>query len=218
MPLDSVRAGPGTLGDHLRRLEGTVIVADAETDADLVALAQAALTSPIAPLLVGSAGLAGAVAACLGFRGEPVSLPPAGRWLILAGSRHPATRRQVARARAAGLLVVSAPDADGGDRALAAKQLAAEARDLLDADAADRVVVTGGETAVALFEALGASRIDLVGAPGPGLALGYLAAPGRSALPVVTKAGGFGDDDLFVSLAKSATPDMSAPSSPQEAI
>jgi uncharacterized protein YgbK (DUF1537 family) len=67
------------------------------------------------------------------------------------------------------------------------------------------VVATGGETAVALFESLGAERIDLAGAPRPGLALGDFCIPGRAALPVLTKAGGFGDHDLFVSLATEAT-------------
>jgi uncharacterized protein YgbK (DUF1537 family) len=102
--------------------------------------------------------------------------------------------------------VVATPEDDGGDRAAAARHLADQARTLLDEGAADLVVVTGGETAAALFEALGASRIDLVGAPRPGLALGYLALTGRPALPVVTKAGGFGADDLLVTLAQSTAP------------
>ena len=209
--LDQVRERTGTLRAHLTRLEGTVAFADAETDADLDALVHAALAAEPVPLLVGSAGLAGALARRLGLHGSPVAVPPARRWLILAGSQHPATRRQVAAARAADLLVVTTPDADCGDRTMAARHLAAEARRLLDADAADLVVVTGGETAVALFEALGASRIDLVGAPRPGLALGYLSVAGRPALPVVTKAGGFGEDDLFVSLARNASPNRGTP-------
>ncbi len=65
-------------------------------------------------------------------------------------------------------------------------------------------MVTGGDTAVALYRALGARRIDLLGAPAPGLALGMLAAPERPPLTIVTKGGGFGAPDLFVALAKEA--------------
>src|SRR2546427_167117 len=60
------------------------------------------------------------------------------------------------------------------------------------------------DTIVGAALALDPARIDLVGAPGPGLALGYLRAPGYSALPVLTKAGGFGPPELFVSLRKEA--------------
>ena len=105
-----------------------MVLADAETDADLDALVHAALASEPGPLLVGSAGLAGALARRLGLYGSPVAVPPARRWLILAGSRHPATRRQVAAAREADLLVVTTGDADRGDRTMAARHLAAEAR------------------------------------------------------------------------------------------
>jgi len=66
------------------------------------------------------------------------------------------------------------------------------------------VLVTGGETAVALYRALGAERLDLDGAPRPGLAIGRLRLPGRAALPLVTKAGGFGPPELFVSLTREA--------------
>jgi uncharacterized protein YgbK (DUF1537 family) len=78
--------------------------------------------------------------------------------------------------------------------------LATEAADILAQEPFDLVAVTGGQTAVALYRALGAERIDLVGAPGPGLALGYLRTPGHPALPILTKAGAFGAPDLFVSL------------------
>jgi uncharacterized protein YgbK (DUF1537 family) len=205
IPLDRVRAGTAALRDQLGRLAGTVALADAETDADLASLARAALASSPVPLLAGSAGLASALARHLGLQGGPVDVPEGRHWLILAGSRHPATRRQVARAREANLLVLSAPDLDRADRLAQVRDLAAQARRLLDGGAADLVVVTGGETALALLHALGTSRIDLVGAPAPGLALGYLSRPGRPQLPVITKAGGFGDDDLFASLARNAS-------------
>lgn len=200
IPLDQVRAGLNALAARLVRLRGTVAIADAETDADLAALVDAALAIEPSPLLVGSAGLARALAARLGLLIEHVPLPSVGRWLIVAGSRHPATRRQVETARAAGLRVLTTSDRDDVDRRTVATQLAAEARRALDQERFDLVAVTGGGTAIRLFEALGAERFDLVGPPAPGLAFGWLRSPSHPDLAVLTKAGSFGAPDLFVSL------------------
>src|SRR5207247_1689259 len=75
---------------------------------------------------------------------------------------------------------------------------------LLAAESFDLIVLIGGDTAVAFYRTLDAMRIDLVGAPRPGLAFGYVRAPGHPVLPVLTKAGGFGPPGLFVSLWKEA--------------
>lgn len=204
IPLDQVRAGRDALSARLERLRGTVAVADAETDDDLSALVDAALALDPAPLLVGAAGLAHAFATHLGLLAGPVVVPPARRWLIVAGSRHPVTRRQIAAARQAGLRVLASADADLPGRTDAAEQLAAEARSVLAREPFDLVAVTGGQTALALWQALEAERLDLVGAPAPGLALGFLRAPEHPALALLTKAGGFGAPDVFVSLWREA--------------
>ena len=201
IPIDQMRAGPEALAARLRRLGGTAIVADAETDADLDALVDAALAVTPMPLLVGAAGLARALAARLGLLAERAELPSSSRWLIVAGSRHPATRRQVREARAAGLTVLATADRTVESRTDVLARLIEQAVAALARERWDVVIVTGGETAVALWAALGAERIDLLGAPAPGLALGHLRVPGREALPLVTKAGGFGTPDLLVSLA-----------------
>ncbi|HMH51679.1 MAG TPA: four-carbon acid sugar kinase family protein [Candidatus Acidoferrum sp.] len=200
IPLDQVRAGAARLTPRIGRLAGTVIVADAETDADLETLVDAALGSGIAMLLAGSAGLGRALACHLSLLRENVELSPGGRWLLVAGSRHPATCAQVAAARAAGLCVIAAPDAPADDRHAVARRLAAEARTLLERESFDGVAVTGGETARALCEALGADAIELIGPPRHGLALARLSTPRHPALPLLTKAGGFGEPDLFVSM------------------
>jgi D-threonate/D-erythronate kinase len=199
IPLDEARAGGPRLAQRIGRLGGTVIVADAETDADLETLVDAALASGLALLFVGSAGLGRALASRLSLLREDAELS-AGRWLLVAGSRHPATRAQVDAARAAGLCVVSAPDRPADDGQAVARRLAAEARAWLEREPFDGVAVTGGETARALCEALGATTIELIGPPRPGLALARLSTPRHPALPLLTKAGGFGEPDLFVSL------------------
>jgi uncharacterized protein YgbK (DUF1537 family) len=201
IPIDQLRGGPEALAARLRRLSGTAIVADAEADSDLDALADAALAVTPMPLLVGAAGLARALAARLGLLAERAELPSGSRWLVVAGSRHPATRRQIREARAAGLTVLATAERPADNPGDALGRLIEQALAALERERWDVVVVSGGETAGALWAALGAERLDLVGAPAPGLAFGHLRVPGRDALPLVTKAGGFGQPDLLVSLA-----------------
>jgi uncharacterized protein YgbK (DUF1537 family) len=99
------------------------------------------------------------------------------------------------------MTVVATPDEDQPG---AVQRAAAEARRIIDDANIDLVAIAGGQTAVAVFEALRTERVDLVGAPGAGLALGYVCASGRPRLAVLTKAGGFGSDGLFVALAEEA--------------
>jgi uncharacterized protein YgbK (DUF1537 family) len=200
IPLDQVRAGGEALAACLERLGGTIAVADAATDGDLLALVDATLAAEPAPLLVGSAGLAHALAWRLGLLAGPVTPPRGRRWLVVAGSRHPVSRRQVQACRAAGLVVLAAPEREEPDRSDVAARLAAEVRQRLEEDPFDLLVVTGGQTAVAVLEALDAEGLDLAGAPAAGLALGCLRSPRHGGLPVITKAGGFGDPDLLVRL------------------
>jgi uncharacterized protein YgbK (DUF1537 family) len=204
IPLAQVREDGAALQSRLRRLAGTVLVADAETETDLDRLVQAAVALSPPPLLAGAAGLAQALARRLGLLAPAPPLPRGRRWLVVSASRHPATRRQVAAARAAGLAVVPAPDAEEADRARVAAGVAARARERLARGECDAVLVAGGETAVALYAALGAERLELLGAPRPGLALARLGAPAYPDLPVVTKAGGFGAPDLLVTLLREA--------------
>jgi uncharacterized protein YgbK (DUF1537 family) len=203
IPLDQVRAGTSALAGRLSRLAGTVAVADAETNDDLATIVDAALEGEPPTLLAGAAGLAAPLARRLGLLAEPPPMPRAPRWLVVVGSRHPASRRQAEAARRAGLRVLMTPE-DGVDDVAAAAALAREAQALLAVERFDLVAVTGGDTALALVEALGAERIELVGAPRPGLALGRLRAPAAPDLHLLTKAGGFGAPDLFVTLAREA--------------
>ena len=205
IPIDQLRTGADALTARVRRLAGTAIVADAETDADLDALVEAALGVTPQPLLVGSAGLGRALASRLGLLAERAELPSGPRWLVVAGSIHPATRRQVKEARAAGLTVVATAERVSGDRGEAVARVVEQAVAAIEREKWDLVVVAGGETAVALWAALGADRVEVVGAPAPGLALGHLRLPGREPLAVLTKAGGFGPPDLIVSLQKNET-------------
>jgi D-threonate/D-erythronate kinase len=226
LPLKEVRGGAEELRRGLRGRRG-LIVADAETDADLEALAAGAFAQR-SLLLAGSAGLAGAVSDALGLTSRPVTCPPPGGWLILAGSRHPSTRAQIATLEAAGVagahlrpageadldsviaalrrgqpaFIVSPDGPAGASREMAATLASLALRAMAAAPA--MVAVTGGDTAHALMRAWGAARLDLVGAPARGLALGRLVASDGSTLPILTKAGGFGSPELYLTLARGA--------------
>jgi D-threonate/D-erythronate kinase len=227
--LPAVRAGAETVLERLAQSAGGVIAADAESDADLATLARAAARRSTL-LLAGSAGLGRAFAAALGYPPAQVPLPPAGAWLWVVGSRHPASRAQVLALEAAGVPGAwldgnDRPDLGGVVRALrrggpafimcapaaalepraAAAALGAAVAHVLEEAAVGVLAVAGGETAFGLIGVLRAARLDLVGAPASGLALGTLtlgdAAPARARpLPFVTKAGGFGAPDLFLTL------------------
>ncbi|WP_158991184.1 four-carbon acid sugar kinase family protein [Streptomyces sp. QHH-9511] len=208
--------------DKLGRLpeligKGGLFVCSAATDADLDRLVSSA-PRPRDVLWVGSPGLAAALA-----RRHPRTpatapprLPAVHRPLIAVGSAHPASRRQLESLRArqdvacadsddptaaidvlrrtsAPILVVHTPD---GRRAPApsdtlTRDLARVVWGLAADGAVDGLVLTGGETAVTVLEALGAAGIELYDEPEPGVARGLLIGP--PGIPVLIKAGGFGD-------------------------
>ncbi|MFF8277010.1 four-carbon acid sugar kinase family protein [Streptomyces lateritius] len=197
--------------------QGGLFVCSAATDADLDRLVSSA-PRPRDVLWVGSPGLAAALA-----RRHPRTpatspprLPAVHRPLIAVGSAHPASRRQLESLRArqdvacadsddptaavdvlrrtsAPIMVVHTPDgrrAPGPSDTLT-RDLARVVRGLAADGAADGLVLTGGETAVTVLEALGAAGIELYDEPEPGVARGLLIGP--PGIPVLIKAGGFGD-------------------------
>lgn len=221
--LDDVRAGAEKVAHLLERHRGALVAADAETDADLATLAEAALAVP-GTLIAGSAGLGRALSRTLGCDAPAVALPAGRARLVVVGSLHPASRAQLDALLAAGAPLVTADAGGHGDPAPAvaalaagrgavvasvtapanreavARQLAAAAARVLERAVPDLVAVTGGDTAYALLRALHPRRFDLAGAPADGLALGRLVLDDGRPLALLTKAGGFGGPDLLTTL------------------
>ncbi len=228
LPLGDVRAGVEKVVHAVERSPGHLIAADAETDADLTTLALAAAALP-SLLVAGSAGLGHALAQALGYAGRPVRLPRGRRWLVVVGSVHPASRAQLATLIATGApgvwvkaggepdmspavtallagrpawAATHPPESPGAcaDASQRAAHLGRVAAAIIRRATPDLVVVTGGETAYALIHGLPARRLDLLGAPASGLALGRMVVTDMSPLPLLTKAGGFGAADLLTAL------------------
>src|SRR5262249_46595426 len=150
-----------------------------------------------------------AAAVAWGRAGSAPALPDAGSRLVVAGSRHPATREQIAAVERGGLTrvrgkrggsvdihpggerppegataLLPTPDAFDGPRDEVATRLAAVASAVLAEVGPALLVLTGGDTALAVLRALGARRLELDGAPASGLALGRLVRDGRPPLTV----------------------------------
>lgn len=195
-------AHPVTTSSVVELLAGLpdVVVADALTDADLDAVV-ASVPDPAEVLWSGSPGLSQALLRV--HPPEPADPPPdlagAGPVLVVVGSLNPVSRRQrdelVAR-NLPGVTVLAtddAPQPDGMASLVAAVAAACAAcRDL-------RLVLTGGETARAVAETLGAHGLQVYGEAAPGVPYGMLRGAGHIA---ATKAGGFGRDDELARLAR----------------
>jgi len=113
IPLERVRQGIRMLQQSWCSLRSGILIADAETEDDLVTLAQAAQESRIR-LLCGSAGLARALASWITLKKSPENFPDnrqlAGPVLVVGGSQSAVFQKQVQVAQAAGIPLVK-PDA-----------------------------------------------------------------------------------------------------------
>ncbi|MFC8309763.1 four-carbon acid sugar kinase family protein [Streptomyces olivaceus] len=104
VPLDRIRAGATSLDRRLRALlaDGTIPVCDAETDADLDAVAGAALRLPGTVRLAGAGGLAAALGRLSGPPGPRTEAAAPGRGpaeprpvVVVVGTAHPAATAQI---------------------------------------------------------------------------------------------------------------------------
>lgn len=177
-----------------------VRVVDAGTDEDVaVAVDEALRERRGGTVIAGPAAVVGAVARWMS-AAESVRPPslPAGPVLVVRGSRHEASRAQVAALRGAARVTCIEPHDDVlADAEAVAVALAVRAHDHLHANPdAAVVVLLGGDTAGAF---LGDRAVHVLGSVGVGMALGDVDLDGRR-LTVVTKPGGFGGTNALVDL------------------
>ncbi len=226
--LGRVRSLEAGLEGALAGPSSVLVIADAETDADLRRLAVWGLSAGLR-LFCGSAGLMAALVD-VGVQSRQSGSPTrpehrSGPVLVVAGSRHPQTRAQVQRLGEGGSVVFQVPGPD--EMTLGMRDLEERARKLLlegndvvfsaggGGDEAPNcpdvvlflgelvrrivpgiplggLVMTGGDTARAVCGALGVVAIRVLGEVLPGIPCGELRGGLCPSLPVVTKAGGFG--------------------------
>jgi D-threonate/D-erythronate kinase len=203
-------------------LPGADCVCDAADSADMARIHDAMAEAATDWLPVGAAGLAGAMAQRLFGDGKPrePSLAGVTRRLYAVGSRSPRAGEQLERLRQAwpdlpviealrpdtavpaleegGLIV--APGVGQASAEAVATAMGERVANLVTAwpAGAGLLLLTGGDTAMAVLQRLDVASIEVVAEWAPGVPLGFL--DGDPARPVITKAGGFGEPDLLAAL------------------
>ncbi|MDR3793441.1 MAG: four-carbon acid sugar kinase family protein [Terracidiphilus sp.] len=190
---------------------------DAETQEDLKQIAAVAAELPMRLLWSGSAGLAAAVAGKLGKcerAGVPenVRLPAAGRTLAVVGTDHPVTVEQTRR------LVEQATELVMGDEVPVpnfgcgvvvvdwSRMDRASLRSFWmrlhvgEQPKVDSLVLTGGDTAAFVLDALEAEALDLRGEVEPGIPWSVMRGGWADGCVALTKSGGFGNEDSLVGM------------------
>ena len=217
----------------------TAFVCDAQTDADLRLIGEAAASLRERAVWAGSAGLARCLPAVLKapMKRPHAAMPPPrkGPVLVVVGSLAPLSRRQAAVLAATNELAVVTVRPQGllagpgapewrEDQDLLARALA-DGRDVLTVLGAEErvqgdmashlcsalarilapcrarigaLVITGGETARAVLKAFGVRFLVPVREVEPGVPLALASTKNGEGLPVITKAGAFGDADSLV--------------------
>ena len=186
-------------------VEHDALVVDAATEADLEALVMRAGARRDV-LWAGSTGLLRAFAMTLSTSAQPhPSWHAAQRPAVVVGSRNPRSREQHrhAQAKARGATLWATPDEPGDPERLTAR-LADEVCEAVLSGCCDGLVVTGGETAKHIARRLQAQDIRVLREVQPGIPLCLMHTP-HGVIPLVTKAGGFGDDDVFMQCLQALT-------------
>ncbi|WP_343518735.1 four-carbon acid sugar kinase family protein [Sphingomonas sp.] len=190
---------------------------DAVDDADLAAIARAILDAPDRILAVGARGLASALAELVAGPPRDTGVPaPALPMIIAVGSTDPITGAQIERLRLdcpqveeraesspfsirLVLKESGGPDYDG---MTATTQFGREAAALMRATSARTLLCSGGATAAAVMDALGARQLVLEHELDPGVPVARI--EGMGGIRLITKSGGFGDPGVLSRIARRA--------------
>ncbi len=230
--LSAVRRGAEYLVEAIQDSPLPIVSVDAEILEDLAIIGQAAATLPCLPcgsLGLARLWLLALVGGVASAQPTPTLTGPL---LVVAGSVHPRTTAQIEHVMATHpFRLLECPTASPADcRRAAAIELAAgrsvivrtprsalghgvECRDLSSQLAGlvraicqesppGGLLLTGGATALAVFEALDTEAVQIKGELLPGIPWGRLDGGLGAGWPVVTKAGGFGETDALLIIAQ----------------
>ena len=223
MPAQNLRPGE-TASDKTG-----ILVYDAATAADLEAAGRQLFQNGTPPVLAGCAGFAAFLPELLGLSdGSVVEVPQLDpRLLVLCGSVNPITLRQMDTAEKAGFTRLRLTPrqklepgywASAGGNQLTADYAAARGIDLdglrvgisgsvgqmfgalFGSEHLGTLLLTGGDTLLQCMNSVGARELEPVCELESGIVLARFAYQGRTRY-VITKSGGFGQEDLLVELA-----------------
>jgi D-threonate/D-erythronate kinase len=184
----------------------SLMLLDATTDSDLDAIAHHAAAAGAQTLVVGSGGLAAAVARCWAVDRSPTPPPTigTGRILMAASSLHPVTTEQLrllsTTAEAAHVDVLAAPSGAITTPSAAAAALAARVSAALADPTYGALIIVGGDGAAAILARLSTDRVFIDGALSGGCPTGIVVGGTADGLRVVTKSGGFGTPDTLATI------------------
>jgi len=194
--------------------EVSCTIFDGETDADIGRAAAAILEDESMRIAMGPAALAGLIAVQIDMpRSAPPPLPELRSCLVLNGSMHARSLKQMKHAETHGRLssgaaawrILAPKHLPGADPACVARVNARHVLDSLAAASPDAILVIGGDTAFALLAELRLPPLLSVREIVPGVPVTRIEAaqlaptlPGRwRDLFLITKAGGFGERDVL---------------------
>ena len=185
---------------------------DAADDADLAAIARTILDAPDRILAVGARGLASALADRLAGSPKDTAAPALELPMVIAiGSTDPITSAQVERLRmdcpqveefavsppspASSVLLLRKAPGSADDGMAATMQLSREVAEQVRATSARTILCSGGATAAAVMDALGARQLVPEYELDPGVPVARI--EGTNGLRLITKSGGFGDPGVL---------------------
>lgn len=181
-PIESIRSAR-ELRESLARPIPRVLICDAETEGDVAALHVECRNARLFPLIAGPAG------GIRAWAGGSAEKPPrrawvedVPHWLVVCGSRHPVARAQLKHARQLGFPLLATPGAEFENAEAELTALAERAA----AAAKGGAVIFGGDTALAVWRAMGIARLVPLGELMPGVAVSR-----AGGCTFVTVAGGF---------------------------
>jgi len=200
-----------------------VVAYDAEHDIELQLAVDAFHANVEASILVGSSGITSRFAQSLPSRSVAQKDVSAESLLFVVGSRSERSELQVQGLvdRRVGsvahgtngefgalhldsenvfVLVASENSTEVVPSSVVASRLASTAADVVRSRNFEAVVVTGGDTALALLREMKVSVVEVLRNFVPGIPISRISFAGKQIL-LLTKAGGFGDPDLFVRIA-----------------
>jgi D-threonate/D-erythronate kinase len=187
--------------EDLKELEpGAIYICDGESDAEIAEAARVLTNGAGRMLAAGPAAFAEAIAQRIGLpKGRIQPWPKIESCLVINGSRHELSLRQVCHAKELGWRVADAnsiPDPQWVilDAAGDAQTIGAMVRGILTHRQFEALTIFGGDTAYGILSAIGEPALYPLGEIVPGVPLSKAA---DRDLYLITKAGGFGPVDVL---------------------